>query len=393
MAAGGTTGSGSTRVGYWLRHAAVVLAALAVVGGLVAASGIVPIKASAGHWPITRWFLSFAMARSVSTYSLPVSTPALDDPALVLKGAGHYDFGCRPCHGSPGQRPPTIALAMTPSPPYLPPAVAGWDPEELFYIVKHGVKFTAMPAWPSLRRDDEVWAMVAFLRTLPRLDATGYRRLVSGDETVGAEVARVPGLPRPRHAPGAVRTSCGPCHGVDGHGRGLGAFPRLAGQRPAYLLGSLEAYARGERQSGIMGPIAAGLGADEMRELSGYYASLPATVAHTVSRPDRAAGDLGETIAQRGLPRRRVPACVACHGPGAGPRNPMYPQLAGQYAEYLALQLRLFKDDRRGGTPYAHIMRMVAARLTPEQVAAVAAYYASLPPATEPSALESRAAQ
>jgi cytochrome c553 len=71
----------------------------------------------------------------------------------------------------------------------------------------------------------------------------------------------------------------------------------------------------------------------------------------------------------------------------------MYPQLAGQYAEYLALQLRLFKDDRRGGTPYAHIMRMVAARLTPEQIAAVAAYYASLPPATEPSALESRAAQ
>jgi cytochrome c553 len=66
----------------------------------------------------------------------------------------------------------------------------------------------------------------------------------------------------------------------------------------------------------------------------------------------------------------------------------MYPQLAGQYAEYLALQLRLFKDDRRGGTPYAHIMRMVAARLTLEQIAAVAAYYAS-----QPSALESRAAQ
>jgi cytochrome c553 len=64
----------------------------------------------------------------------------------------------------------------------------------------------------------------------------------------------------------------------------------------------------------------------------------------------------------------------------------MYPHLAGQYAEYLALQLRLFKDDRRGGTPYAHIMRMVAGRLTPAQMRAVAAYYASLPavPARHP---------
>jgi cytochrome c553 len=218
--------------------------------------------------------------------------------------------------------------------------------------------------------------MVAFLRKLPGLDPSGYRRLVRGDQAA-AEVAPVPGT---------VSARCGPCHGVDGHGRGLGAFPKLAGQRPAYLLASLEAFARGERHSGIMTAIAAGLGVDEMGELSRYYASLPETAPQPFSRPDRVAPDLGEAIAQHGLPAQRVPACVPCHGPGTTPRNPMYPHLAGQYAEYLALQLRLFKDDRRGGTPYAHIMRMVAGRLTPAQMRAVAAYYASLPavPARHP---------
>jgi cytochrome c553 len=376
MSTGDPARPGAAGVKGWLRYAALVGAGLAAAGFLVVASGIVPIKASAGHWAITRWFLSFAMQRSVTTHALAVTPPSLDEPWLVLKGAGHYDFGCRPCHGSPGQGPPTIALAMTPSPPYLPPAIGEWDPEELYYIVKHGVKFTAMPAWPAGQRDDEVWAMVAFLRKLPGLDPSGYRRLVRGDPAA-AEVARVPGT---------VTARCGPCHGVDGHGRGLGAFPKLAGQRPAYLLASLEAFARGERHSGIMTAIAAGLGVDEMGELSRYYASLPETAPQPFSRPDRVAPDLGEAIAQHGLPAQRVPACVPCHGPGTTPRNPMYPHLAGQYAEYLALQLRLFKDDRRGGTPYAHIMRMVAGRLTPAQMRAVAAYYASLPavPARHP---------
>ena len=353
------------RRGLW--HAALVLAGLAAAGLLIVVSGIVPIKASAGHWPITRWFLGFAMARSVATHTLAVTPPSLDDPGLVLKGAGHYDFGCRPCHGSPGQRPPTIAQGMTPQPPELPPAIAQWDPEELYYIVKHGVKFTAMPAWPARQRDDEVWAMVAFLRTLPDLDRSAYRRLVRGDEPAGAEGARQP----------AATASCAPCHGADGNGRGLGAFPRLAGQRPAYLLASLEAFARGERHSGIMKPIAAGLDASEMRELARFYAGLPQ--ADRRSRSDQAASDTGEAIAQRGIPRQRVPACASCHGPGPLPRNPIYPELAGQYADYLALQLRLFKDDLRGGTPYAHIMRMVAGRLTPEQMRAVADYYAALP--------------
>ncbi len=74
---------------HWPRYTAVILGGLAIGGFLIAASGIVPIKASSGHWAITDWFLHFAMRRSIATQSLGIESPALDGPGLVLKGAGH----------------------------------------------------------------------------------------------------------------------------------------------------------------------------------------------------------------------------------------------------------------------------------------------------------------
>jgi cytochrome c553 len=270
---------------YWAWRSAALLPLLVVGGFVVAASGIIPIKASTGHWPITVWLLHFAMRRSVATHTLGLSTPPLAEPALVLQGAGHYETGCRPCHGSPGLPPPRIAQRMTPHPPYLPPVIPAWEPDELFYIVKHGVKFTGMPAWPAPQRDDEVWAMVAFLRTLPDLDAAAYRRLVHGEATASGTGAPLHESLGPEQVPHAVTASCGRCHGVDGRGRGIGAFPKLAGQRSPYLLAALQAFARGERYSGIMEPIAAGLSLEEMRQLALYYGAGAHGTARRRTRP------------------------------------------------------------------------------------------------------------
>ncbi len=370
----------------WMFNITVVLAVLAVGGGLVAASGVIPIKASSGHWAITAWLLDFAKNRSVSTHTLALQAPALDEPWLVLKGAGHYETGCLPCHGGPGRRNPRIAQAMTPAPPYLPPEISKWKPDELFYIVKHGIKFTGMPAWPTQRRDDEVWAMVAFLRQLPNLDAEAYRRLVHGEAVPDGTVTPISALTGPEEVPRAVTTSCGRCHGVDGRGRGVGAFPKLAGQRPAYLLASLQAFAHGERYSGIMEPIAAGLNLEEMQALARYYGSLPGASLPPSTQDATLAIERGKAIASQGIPSQRVPSCADCHGPGATRRNPVYPELSGQYADYLVLQLESFKKNVRGGTNYAHIMRQVTAGLTPQQMRDVALYYASLPAATAPPA-------
>jgi cytochrome c553 len=115
-----------------------------------------------------------------------------------------------------------------------------------------------------------------------------------------------------------------------------------------------------------------------MRELARYYASLQEPAPSPPHQDTALAIERGKAIASRGIPSQRVPSCVDCHGPGAPRRNPLYPELAGQYADYLVLQLRLFKQEHRGGTAYAHLMRPVATRLTLEQMHDVALYYASL---------------
>lgn len=361
----------------WIVRAAVVLSAMGAAGALVVISGIVPIKASSGHWRITKLFLDFAKNRSVATHSIGITAPPLDDPLLVLKGAGQYDYACRPCHGSPGFDRPRVAGAMTPTPPDLRQSVREFDDPELFYIVKHGIKLTGMPAWPAQRRDDEVWAMVAFLRRLPGLDARAYGALASGpvEESPRPPIEE---LVPPARVPEAVTDSCARCHGVDGRGRGTGAFPVLAGQRVAYLRASLDAYLKGERHSGIMEPIAAALGPDEMQEIAEYYSSLEARPAGA----DSVEGDVerGRQIAHTGLPDKLVPPCMSCHGQHEIERNPHYPKLAGQYAEYIRTQLRVFRDRNRGGTPYHHIMQRVATQLSDEDIRDAAAYLASLAP-------------
>jgi cytochrome c553 len=353
----------------------VLLTVLAAGGFFVALSGLVSIKASSGHWPITEAVLQFSKQRSVSTHAWFVKTPPLDKPGLAMKGAGQYEIACRPCHGSPELRSPRVANAMTPRPPYLPDSVSKWKPEELFYIVKHGIKFTGMPAWPTQHRDDEVWAMVAFLRQLPNLPAGEYRRLARGGIPVRAETAPIEDLQESPASPKAVYESCGRCHGLDGLGRGPGSIPIIAGQTSSYLHNALQAYARGERHSGIMGPIAAGLDPDSMRKLVNYYSPLEKLRAVPSQQPINAALRRGESIAQRGIPSQRVPACIDCHGPASIHRNEAYPVLSGQYAGYLVLQLTLFKEERRGGSAYAHLMQEVAPRLTPEQTRDVASYY------------------
>jgi cytochrome c553 len=434
QAPGGAQRRREARGWRWVLRIAGGLAIFALAAFLFVVSGIMPLKASSGHWTITEWFLNFAMERSVTTHALFIGVPPLDNEALVLKGAGHYEIGCRPCHGSPDlSQQPAIAEKMTPHPPNLSEAAPNWDANELFYIVKHGVKFTGMPAWPAQTRDDEVWAMVAFLQRLPALGADEYKRLVSGGESEGSAV--IDDLAGPQ-VPVAVRNSCGRCHGVDGTGRGTGAFPKLAGQKPEYFIASMEAYARGLRSSGIMEPIAVALSREAVAELARYYAGAggksagrqplgaalttgdgrrqfvtessdgmasgapssmdgariasseaavklvsPGTSAGKSVAAKRQSGsalERGREIALNGIPEQRVPACSECHGPGAIRRNPHYPVLAGQYADYIVLQLTLFQNQARGGTAYAHLMRRVAPGLTVEQMRDVALFYESL---------------
>src|SRR3546814_3075984 len=148
---------------------------------------------------------------------------------------------------------------MLPLPPDLPDTRGAWDAAELFWIVKNGLKYTGMPAWVARDRDDEVWAVVAFLRRLPGLGAEEYlelSRLPDGDAS-GRSIEESARLIASAGPVGDDLIACARCHGLTGNGGGARAFPRLAGQNKRYLLQSLRNYADGSRPSGLMQPVAA----------------------------------------------------------------------------------------------------------------------------------------
>ncbi|MGB3390790.1 MAG: c-type cytochrome [Pseudaminobacter sp.] len=344
-----------------------------VLAGLVAAPlaaifiawlGIFNVAASTGHWPITNWFLHFVMRSSVRTYALGITVPDLRKTGLLQPAAAHFDTGCAYCHGAPGVSPSPAALAMLPPPPDLAGKVGEWTDAELFRIVRHGVRYTGMPAWPALQRTDEVWGMVAFLRELPSLDAGQYRQLVAARQA--SDDARVSGF-------SADLVRCAACHGTDGIGRDEGV-PVIAGQSGAYLLGSLRAYAEGKRPSGMMKVAVSQVDAGTLEKLARYYADQPAPAKPTGVDPASAAR--GREIAEKGLPGQGVPACLGCHG--GSRKNPAYPKIAGQKRAYLEAQLRLFAEGHRGGTDYAHLMTKVARNLSDRDIEDVATYLASL---------------
>ncbi len=343
------------RVNRW--HFLAGIVAIPAAALLAAWIGFFNVGASSGHWKITDWFLHFAMRSAVRTYALAVEPPPPFSEAMPQPAAGHFAQGCALCHGAPGEERSPAVLQMLPQPPDLAQKVGEWTDAELFRIVKHGVRFTGMPAWPSQERDDEVWAMVAFLRRLPELDAAGYRELAFGDG----------GLAAGDRSFEAALGDCVRCHGRDGMGRSP-LTPIIAGQNEAYLVESLRAYAAHERPGGFMSVPAVAADPALWPRLARHFAAQPRP-----RHPDPPAAAAGRRIAEQGVPQRAVPACLSCHD---GRRDPAYPRLDGQHREYLEAQLRLFHAGKRAGTRHAQIMTRAAKGLTEEEIEALAGYFA-----------------
>ncbi len=182
------------------------------------------------------------------------------------------------------------------------------------------------------------------------MSAGRYRQLALGED-VDSAVAPIP-LARfsaLSDTLGPLLASCARGHGAQGGGRGTGAFPILTGQNQAYLLASLRAYASGDRARRVMQPIAAGLNDNVLQQLAEHYATLPPIVSRGAAKPVTESIVRGKKLAAIGKREQKVPSCVHCHGPSEKQRNPMYPVLAGQYTDYLALQLRLFYSRRARG--------------------------------------------
>lgn len=351
-----------------------VLTGVGMMGALLVAwSGVYSVAASRGHPEWLNAFLEFGMKRSVEVNAPRQAEPDLEDAGLIALGASHFAQGCAPCHGAPGTPVNPIYEGMLPVPPQLSEKVSDWENHELHWIVRHGIQYAGMPGWAGAGRDDEVWAMVAFLRRLPDLNADAYRRLSSGN--LAAPEATIEQLVTGAEPSGSL-SSCARCHETAAAPPISADVPRLSGQTQAYLERALREYKAGTRQSGYMEPVAASLSEEEADAVAAWFADLAGPV-HPDRDSEGADRGAGERIARIGDASRRVAACDACHGPAA---NEAFPRLAGQSEAYLRSQLALWQTAPPSASPYADLMAGAVGRMTPDQARDVAAWYASQPP-------------
>lgn len=361
-------------LGSWRRFVGALAALLAAgFAGVVIFVwlGVYNVAASTGHFRIVDYFLRFGMENSVRARAPNVTLPRPDDQDLIRLGAGHFHGGCALCHGSPGTPVGPVAAAMLPPPPDLKDKVGLWRDGELFWIVQHGLKYAGMPGWPALHRDDEVWALVAFLRRLPTLDRAEYRALAMGE--VLSEPQGGSAIATGERSPDAIE-ACARCHGGRA-GPPSELVPTLHGQSKTMIAAALRAYAAGERDSGIMQAAVAGLTDRSIDGLATYYAGLRTPTPSRPRAPDHAVIDRGAALARDGVPSRGVPACLDCHGPEA---LAAYPRLAGQSARYLEGQLRVWRAGMNDRSAGGRIMAPIARRLNPKEAADLAAYFSSL---------------
>jgi mono/diheme cytochrome c family protein len=155
--------------------AALVL--LAIAGAASVYSGAYDVAASSPHSKLERLILNATMMHSVTARADTVESPPTFNDEMVRDGFEHYDEMCTVCHAGPGIEQSEISKGLNPPAPDLSDAVKAWTPRQLFWIVKHGVKMTAMPSFGATHTDEEVWSIVAFIEKLPGMSAERYRQL------------------------------------------------------------------------------------------------------------------------------------------------------------------------------------------------------------------------
>lgn len=167
-------------------------AGLLVVGAIgFAWSGLYNVGADAPHTEPVYAALEVARERSIATRAKQLQVPAdLASDHRVIQGAGNYAAMCVGCHLAPGMEETELSRGLYPKPPNL--SRHRVDPAQAFWVIKHGIKASGMPAWGVSMQDMYIWNMSAFLQKLPNLEKASYDSLVAqsgGHEHGGGETS------------------------------------------------------------------------------------------------------------------------------------------------------------------------------------------------------------
>ena len=176
-----------------LRTVVFTLGAAALLALAYVYSGAFDVAADQPHGALVHWLSQTTRERSIAVQSKGIKVPDLDAPKLVAEGADEYAEMCTGCHLAPGMADNEFRKGLYPAAPELAKrervgnVVDATSVAQQFWIIKHGIKMSAMPAWGRTHDDDTIWSLVAFLQKLPALTPQQYAEMTTDAESVHEE--------------------------------------------------------------------------------------------------------------------------------------------------------------------------------------------------------------
>ena len=163
----------------------VLLVIALMIGVGVFKLGLMPVNADVPPSSLETRFIPIAVHASVAKHAEDKLNPVVPTDENLIAGGQIYTELCARCHGLPGRGPNVLGASFYPPAPQLTVQPSGYTEGELFWIVKHGIRNTGMPAWGRLLTDEDIWQVVAVLRRLNSLPPAVETSLREGHNEEG----------------------------------------------------------------------------------------------------------------------------------------------------------------------------------------------------------------
>jgi mono/diheme cytochrome c family protein len=177
----------------FIKHLVITLLILFVIACLaywaIALSGRMNVAADGSHWPVTDRVLDSVRENSVARHARGIEPrlPELSDEMEVFEAVIGFEDMCATCHTPPGGSPTAMSRGLNPPAPDLAKLAGHRTPAELFWVTKHGIRMSGMPAWGPTHSDAELWPLVALITRFPEFADNDYGNLLTAAREAGVE--------------------------------------------------------------------------------------------------------------------------------------------------------------------------------------------------------------
>ena len=196
-----------------------MLLVASAAGVAVIYSGVYDVSAIRQHTAPVYWVLEATMRRGVRRHAADIVAPDLADPEMVRQGLLLHRDSCVQCHGAPGVAPGDAGKGLLPVPNNLAQTGAEWSAAEIYWVTRNGLKMTGMPAWGMRYVDRDLWAIVAFVKHMPRMTAADYAAMAQEASASKAAAPPEPGAVAGDPGNGILamqQYACTTCHRIPG---------------------------------------------------------------------------------------------------------------------------------------------------------------------------------